>query len=290
MPWFVYALLTALLFGLSEVVEKKVLTKIHSLSFSSAYSVINFVLSLPLLFFINFSTINQHALILMVSTAALSAVAFRLVAKGLRHLELSTASPLMALNPGAAALAGFVFLGERMTPKDILGIALIIVGSYVLAVGSKMKVWASLKKFFKSKYVIFILISVVLYALSASIDRTLMSTTDLDPFAFIFFVNLFSAFFFMLAATGWGRGVRGIGEALRVDGDKIVVISLFTISSMFFELKALSLAFVGFVSTIKRTGTLFDTLIGGEMFHEDRLVRKSIASTLIIIGCAFIVL
>ncbi len=289
MPWYFYAFLTALLVGLVGAVEKKVLERVHSLSFSSSYAVVNFVLSLPLLFFINFRNIDQHALILMVSTAALSAMALRLVAKGLRHLELSTAAPLMALNPGAAALVGFAFLGEEIRTEKILGIALMVVGSYVLAVHPKIGIYRSLKKFFRSKYVIFLLLSVLLYALSASIDRTLMSQMKLEPLAFIFFVNLFSAFFLMLGSVGWGRGIRGINEALHADGDKIVVLSLFTIAGTFFELKALSLAFVGLVSTVKRTSTFFDTLIGGEMFHEDKLVRKAVASVIIILGSLLVI-
>ncbi len=290
MPWYIYALLAAVFFSLTSLVEKKALNKVHSLSFSSTYAVITFLFSLPLLFFVDFSVLNQQVIILMLVTAAFGSIAIRLAAKGMRHLDISTAAPLMALNPGAAAITGLVFLGEHLQQKDILGIFFMIVGSYVLSVAPHLKILESIKKFFGSKYVIFILMSVVFYALGVAVDRTLMSRHAVDVFSYIFFVNLFMAVMFLFVNSGWGRGVRGISEALKTDGGTIALASIFTVAFNFFELKALQLAFVGLVSTIKRSSSFFTTIIGGEIFHESRLLRKSISSLIIILGCVLVVL
>lgn len=290
MPWYGYAILTAIFLSFFFLVEKKVLTKVHSLTFSTTYSLLTFIFTLPLVFFMNFKNINQQTLILMLITAAFSAAAIRFTAKGMRHLQISTVSPLMALNPGAAALTGLIFLGEHLKFINLAGLGCMVIGSYVLAISPDMKIIQSIKKFFSSKYVFFSLLAVFFYALSATVDRTLMGNYKLDPFAYMFFVNLFTACIFLVVSIQWGKGLKGISEALRIDGDKITVLSLLTLAYNYPELKALGMAYVGLVSAIKRMSTLFATIIGGEIFHEDKLLRKTIASIIIIIGGVLIVL
>ena len=57
----------------------------------------------------------------------LGAIAFLLVAKSVRHMEISDHSPLMVVSPVITATLAFFFLGESLTPPQVIGIFLLIV-------------------------------------------------------------------------------------------------------------------------------------------------------------------
>jgi len=56
------------------------------------------------------------------------------------------------------------------------------------------------------------------------------------------------------------------------------------------QMQAIQLAYAGLVIAIKRMSAFFVVLIGGEIFHEKNLLRKSIACLIMIGGAALIVL
>ena len=288
MPWYSYAFIAALFVSFSTLVEKKVLIHVHSKSFSSALAVSNFILSLPLLYFVDWSSLSTESLVYITASSLMAAIAFLLVAKGIRHLEISTVAPLLVLNPGAAAIAGFLFLNEHLSLLQTGGIVLMMIGSYLLAtveVGPKVP----LRAFFSSKYVVLILVSILFYALGAALDRILVTDLLVSPLTYLFVAHFFTALIFLVFSIGWGRGVSGIREALSTHGNEIALMSIFTIAYRYFQLEAFQLAYVGLVSAIKRSSSFFTTLIGGELFHEHHVRAKACASLIIILGCFLIV-
>ena len=50
------------------------------------------------------------------------------------------------------------------------------------------------------------------------------------------------------------------------------------------RLAALALAATGLVVAVKRSAVLFTTVIGGELFRDDHLLRKSVACAVMISG------
>lgn len=288
MPWYFYAFLTAIFVSLASLVEKKVLHRVHSMSFSASLAILNFIFSLPFLFVLDFSKITKLSLVIIFIAGFLAAISFLFVAKALRDMDISTVSPVLALNPGASALMAFVFLGEKLSTTGVFGIILMVVGSYVLMIATNHGFKHHFKSFFKNKETIFVLLSIIFYALTSVVDRYLVADLYVDPLAYLFFVHLFIAVIFMVMASGWGKGISGIAEAMKTDGAAITLISLFTIAYRYFQLVAFQTAFVGLVSTIKRSSSFFTTIIGGELFHEKNIFLKSISSLIIIAGCVLV--
>lgn len=290
MPWYVYAFLAAIFVSFTSIIEKKILKRVHSTSFSASYSILNFVFSLPLLFVIDFSGINKISLLIILFSALLVALTFLLMAKALRKMEISTISPMLALNPGAAAVAGLIFLNEHLATKDIIGIFLMIIGTYIMFISTNHGFKHQIKSFFSNKEAVFVFLVIIFYALGAVLDRFLVSGLFIDPLAYLFFVNLFTAVIVFFISIYWSRGVRGVTEALKLQGAEISIISLSTIAYRYFELMAMQTAYVAIVSVIKRSSSFFMTVIGGQMFHEDKIALKATASVIIILGCLFVLL
>lgn len=290
MLWLAFALLAAVFLSASSIVEKKALKTVHSIDLSATLAFSNFFLALPFLFFVDFEKVELISLAFIFASAFVAAIAFYLVAKAIRHMEISTVAPLLALAPGSTSIFGFFLLAEVLSNQAIAGIVLMIVGSYVLTLERGKGIFSPLKMFTESKYVHFVLASLLFYSMGAVLDRTILFEFNVPVSNYMFFVHLFIAILYIPAILVIDGGVSGIKKALSVEKKNILLISAFTIFYRFFQMQALSLMLVGVVSAIKRSSSFFTTLIGGELFHEKHLGRKLTASIVIILGTILIVI
>lgn len=289
MTWLAYAFASAVLLSATALVEKKILQRVHSIDFSAGLAFLNFVFSIPFAFFIEWNEVTPMTLSLIFITALLASFAFLLLAKGIRHLEISTVSPLLSLSPGSTAILAFFILGEKLSVWQVGGIVLMIIGSYVLGTHEEKSVLKPVQQFINSRYIHFVLLSLLFYSMGAIFDRAILFNFDISLPIYIFFVHFFIALLFILLASVYGGGWKGIVYGYRTGGIKVVGASLLTIGYRFFQMEALQLASVGLVSGVKRSSSFFTTLIGGELFHEHNLKRKLIASGIIIAGIVLIV-
>jgi drug/metabolite transporter (DMT)-like permease len=229
------------------------------------------------------------SLLLTLGGAILASVSFFLVIKAVRHLEISLVAPLLALNPGVTALFGFLVLGENLERLSVLGIILMIAGSYVLTLDPEKSFLHPLKVFAKSQYVHFVFASILFYAMGATFDRTVLSVFEIPVPNYMFFFHVFIAGIFVPIVLFSGHGFGSVWASIKREKRSIFLISLFTILYRTFQMEALSVAYVGLVSAIKRSSAFFVTLIGGELFHEKNIGRKLIAALIIITGTILII-
>ena len=68
----------------------------------------------------------------------------------------------------------------------------------------------------------------------------------------------------------------------------ISLISVLTIGYRYTQIVAVSLASVALVLAIKRTSVFWATVIGGKLFNDKDLLKRSIAAILILIGAILI--
>jgi drug/metabolite transporter (DMT)-like permease len=213
-----------------------------------------------------------------------------LVAKGIRHLEVSTVSPLLALSPGTTSILAFFILGERLEGHQIFGVVCMIIGSYVLTTKTHESLLQPFKVFFNSKYIHYILLSLFFYSIGSIFDRAILHSFEISIFTYIFFSHFFTALLMVTTNSVIGGGINGLIQAYKQRGWSLAVVALLTLSYRFFQMRALQLTSVGLVSAIKRTSSFFTTLIGGELFHEQNIQRKIFAAGVIIAGSLLVVL
>jgi drug/metabolite transporter (DMT)-like permease len=68
----------------------------------------------------------------------------------------------------------------------------------------------------------------------------------------------------------------------------IALISIITIGYRYTQIVAVSLASVALVLAIKRTSVFWATVIGGKLFNDKDLLKRSIAAVLILVGAILI--
>ncbi len=77
------------------------------------------------------SLLHPHALLIGAAVGMLSsAIPYTLEMEALRRIAKSVFGVLMSLEPGMAALAGFLVIGQSLSTRELAGIALVIVASF----------------------------------------------------------------------------------------------------------------------------------------------------------------
>jgi len=289
MIWYVYALIAAGLVSVAAITQKKILFKTHAMEFSANLALTNLLLSLPLFFFVDWSILSWALGFNMLIVSILAMTAFLYISKAVRHMEVSAASPLLVISPAITATLAFIFLGEALSLQQIFGILGLIVGAYILETKSHTSLLEPFRVFRTSKYIHYIFFALILYGFSSMLDRFVLTKYAVEPIQYLIMVQLFIAIGFFALITVLHGGVADIRKSFKKTGWWIVLVSLFTIGYRWCQLQAVQIAYVGLVIAIKRLSTLITVIVGGELFHEHQLLRKIIAS-IVMLGCIALII
>lgn len=289
MLWQVFAFLSAIFGSASAIIEKKTLFQEHAMEFSAVLGVVNATLALPFFFFVHFRLLTVSNIFIILLAAVLSSFGFLFTARAVRHMELSVTSPLMVLAPAFTAILALLFLNEKLSIFQWSGIGTLTIGSYILQLESGQKMFEPFENFAKSKYIHYLLLGLLFYAFSSLVDRHALSTLHIEVPAYMAFLHLFMAIIFLGMISFYYDGFKGIQNGLEKSGKYLVTISLLTLAYRLAQIIAMKLYFAGPVIAIKRTSSLFTTIIGGEIFQEKNLFRKAIACMVMIVGVILVV-
>jgi drug/metabolite transporter (DMT)-like permease len=289
MTWFFVALISALLSASAAITQKKVLYNLNALKFSFLLSLVNLLFSIPFFFFIDYTTINITNLSILLIKSLIGVAAFYCVMLSLKNLEISNALPLLALTPGFVAIFAFLLLGETLRMIEVVGLIFLIAGTFILENKSPTVLYFPFGVFYKSKYHRFILIALLLFTASSILDKLLLVKLNFSPISLTAFQHIFFAVLFSLAYVFFKD--KESSDSIIVEKSNlgwIALISLFTIGYRFTQIAAISLASVALVLAIKRTSVFWATLIGGKIFNDKDLLKRSIAAILILVGAILI--
>lgn len=299
MPWFGYALIAAVCIATVGLLEKKVLQREHSVEYVAVFSIIKLGLFLLFLSSTIDWTVSTTELVVLIIDGSIGAMAFYMIAKAMRRMELSSAVPLLSLDPGLTAILAWLFLGEHLTMTHIFGLALLVLGAYTLEVhrrhgdlgqqvGSRLwNILSPLRGVWWKGGGRFIIAGLFLMAVSSTIDRYLLlriPATTYVGYTLIVNTVIFLALFLRsrqpLQLLKPGRGYLLFF---------ITVAAALHIVSTMSQAKAVGLAAVGLVIAVKRLAVLIDVVIGGRFLHEHHLPQKIFASAIMLAGLAFVV-
>ena len=289
MTWFAVALISALLSAFAAITQKKVLFNLGALEFSFLLSIANLVFSIPFFFFTDYNTINILNLSILLAKSVIGVAAFLCVMIALKNLEISNALPLLALTPGFVAVFAFLLLGESLKTVEVIGLMFLIVGTFILESKNLKEFVFPFNVFLKSKYHRYIILALFLFTASSILDKLLLIKLNLSPisltaFQHIYFAVLFSIIYLVFRGKEETTSVVIIKDNL----GWIALISVLTIGYRYTQIVAVSLASVALVLAIKRTSVFWATMIGGKLFNDKDLLKRSIAAVLILVGAILI--
>ncbi|MBU1099249.1 MAG: EamA family transporter [Bacteroidetes bacterium] len=290
MEWVFLAFISALLSAIAAVSQKKVLFDLDALEFSFVLSIFNMLFSLLFFLWVDFSDITALSLVLLYIKTIFGALAFLCVMLAIKNMEISGALPLLALTPGFVAIAAFVFLGESLSIFELIGMGLLLFGTYLLESGNKKDLLHPFKIFASSKYHHYILLALLLFTTTSIMDKLLLKNHSLHPYAFMGFQQLFIAINFSIIILFVRKSYKMVvRNTLQKSFLWILVISILTIGYRYTQIEAIKLAPVALVLSVKRISVFFAVIFGGRLFKEHNLFIKVLATVILILGAIFII-
>ena len=289
MNWVFYALTTAVIFGFQNIITKKILQKEHSVEYLSILYLTSFIFLLP--FIKNVNILSLKIIFLVLIRTVLMATSMLFFIKSLKHMPISTVTPLGNLIPFFSLIFGFVLLNEVIGIFQIIGVFVLIFGSYILSTeGHIKKAHEPLKKLFSSKYMFFILMYTLFMALVAIMSKIILNR-GISSLDLLFYHNGFSSIIFIGITFIVYDGMKDLKEGYSIAGMWIVIIAIFGTLGAYTKLLALSdpLGKVSLVIPFIRLRGLISTVFGGALFHEKYILHKAIACVLMLVGVGLIV-
>ncbi|MGM5484614.1 MAG: EamA family transporter [Nanobdellota archaeon] len=287
MEWFIFAILSAVFLSAYNIIRKKALRKEHSTELLASIFVTIAVIQLVYLPFLDWH-LSLRIFGMIIIRSVLASLAWLLLTKAIHHMELSSVAPMTNLSPLFLLFLSYIFLGERVNLVQIIGIFLVMAGGYFIQIHDHYLDFFRHIKEFRNKYFIFTIAAVFLLALSAVFSKKIVDSIPVTDY--LFFTYLFSALFFLGILLFKYDGFKDLSKGLRDSPVFVPAAAVALILADYLHFSALSLGMVTLVVPIRRLSTLFTTIIGGRMFHENHLVHKIISTVILVTGAALIIM
>ncbi len=287
MNWLIYALIGTIALSLGFIIQKKSLMKEHPLQFVTILAIFSVIISIFFFPQVNLTSISKTLLLFLYISSLGWAFSGWYLAKAIRHMQLSSTTPLLNLTPAIVAILAFIFLKDIITIKQISGIGLLIIGTYVLETHENKDMFYPFKVLFKSKHTKYILLSILIGASTAILDKFILNF--ITAFTLIFVIQIFILINFLILMCFFQGGLKPIKIGLKKAGIWIFLLAVLVVSKRILLAEAISLTHVSLVIAISQLSILFTIIIGGQLFHEKHLKRKIIASVVMLAGVFLII-
>lgn len=289
-PWYVYALIGAFVVSLSALIEKRTLKTERPLECTSGVLVTVGILSLPLLYFVDWSVFTPTAFLILAFVSVTNVLGYWLVAKAMRQLGVGEVSVLLAFVPITVAGLAFPILGEALSDTQIFGIVISVVGVLIL---EAPHIWSLLKKSAGVRDLVcvgFVLIAVALYTLDSLLDRVALAHMGINPLDYIVVVQTMSLGLLITAEEFMRTGRRSYITGIRRTPASILLIALLLFTSRILHAEATALAFAALANVLKRSSVIISIILSGAFFKERGIGRKLTAGIFILAGTALLIL
>lgn len=285
MPYLIAVTSSVFLAG-QIIIQKKALFKTGPFTVSLILWGFNLLLIVPALLILEIPSLSIFALILVNSFGYVAMMFFW--AAALKNGQISVISPLMNLSPLFVAIFSLIFLKETLTTLQIIGILILVAGGHLLTFKGKIKnILRPIELITSNKGARYLFLFMAVGVFTNILNKIVLKNLGVISLHFYecFFASLLALFIFFAVKKSFKNLKKGFRESGKIIG---VTATFETIGDLLY-LWALSLAPLSVVFPLKRLATLFSTILGGHIYKEDNLLRKSIACILMIIGASLIV-
>lgn len=286
MPWFVFAIFTAFFESLKDVFSKQSLKNINEYVVSWALRFLAFLFLLPFLFFIKIPSLGNQFWIALLIGGCLNVVATILYIKAIKYSDLSITVPMLTFTPLFLLITSPLIIGEFPNIFGLLGIILIIFGSYILNIKEKHHGYlAPFKILIKEKGPKLMLAVAFIWSITSNIDK--IGVQNSSP---IFWVIAMSIFISIVMTPLMFLKSQKHNRFGKNNFKILILVGLFSALSLICQMTAINLTLVAYVISIKRASAILSVLFGYFIFKEKGLKERLAGVIIMIIGVLFITL
>jgi len=280
--WLFWALLSALFAATRRTQEKQLTHHLHH--FTLAFIVQ--LLSLPVLLIIRivhggainplYLGVNFWLPLLIVSVGFYPLNAF-LYLQAIKHSELSKVLPIQSLWPVFSLLPAWLTLGEVPTTVSTIGIALTVLGVYILGMKSTV-LHHPLQPFREEQGSRYMLFAVVLVTLAAILDKIAINASNAVYYSFVSTVGAVLVLLMTLVLCKINEFAQ-----LKQNIKSLGLIGTLQGSTYATYLLALATGPVAYVAAIRSTNVLLGSLLGIFVLKESFTIYKAVSFILILV-------
>ena len=213
-------------------------------------------------------------------------VAQMLMIKSLEVSNLSVSIPMLSFTPVFLLLTSYLMLNEFPTLAGLLGVLLVVLGSYILNLHeSKQGYLEPVKSIFRNKGIFYMVIVAFLYSLCANLGKIGVNLSNPAYYMFMFYL-IYSILLFIV----FFKNIKSNITALRKNLNYFALAGFSTAASEILIGIAYKYSIVPYIISLKRTSILFAVLIGIFLFKEKNIKQAILGSAIMFVGVLIITL
>lgn len=208
------------------------------------------------------------------------------IIKALEKGDLSVLGPINAYKSIVGMAFAYLLIKEVPNSWGLLGMVLIIIGSYfVLDTTEEKFSW----KLFKTPAIQFRLAALILTGIQAVLDKKVIENSNLEiAFAgWSIFGAGFSFVFILFTKVSFKENIRKIDKAIIIKYILLVTTVGLMLASTNYTLSHMS---VGYALALFQLSILLSVVLGHRLFNERHLAKKLLGASIMIIGSVMIIL
>ncbi|WP_414468536.1 EamA family transporter [Methanobacterium sp. ACI-7] len=282
----IFAFLAAFFESVQDVFSKKGLKAVdeYIVSFSLRLFSLPFLIIMVLISGI--PNLGSNYLIALIIDGLLNLVTIILYLKAIKVSDLSIAVPLIAFTPLFLLVTSPLILGEIPDPIGVVGVLLIVFGSYLLNITKVSNgILGPFKALFKARGPKLMLIVAFLFSITSNIDK--IGVQNSSPIFWAFSINIF-----VMIVTIPLIFIKSDHDfsTIKTDFKSLFPIGFFSALAIIFQMIAINLTLVAYVISIKRISAVFGVLWGKFIFKERGIKERLIGTLVMVLGVALITL
>jgi drug/metabolite transporter (DMT)-like permease len=287
MIWFLLVITAVFFIVFETILEKRTLSEARTFNFAAMFAFGNAIVLAPFIFFADLSQISWSILGLIYAISLLSTVTSLLIFKAIKHSAISEVAPILALLPLVVSLLAFFILGEKLNIFQIAGLFLMVAGIMFLEF-QNFKTSSGIFRKGRKRYVLYIGLCLVLGGLGAVFDRAMLSGLGVNSLAYLAIIQIFVAFNYLIFVNVKPNLFPELKTSILKFWKIIVLISLLTVAHRYLYVSAVKIAgSIGLIIAVYRLSSLFNVFVGERFFGEKDIVKKILA-TIVILGGVFL--
>lgn len=286
MIWVICSVLAALFESLKDIFSKGNLRDIDEYIVSLSLTFFALPFLLPFLFFIKIPYLGDQFWMALFFGGSLNVISIILYMKAIRYSDLSITVPMVAFTPLFLLITSPLIVGEFPRPFGLIGIVLIVAGSYILNIRERHRGYLTpFRALLKERGAKLMMVVAFIWSITSNFDK--LGVENSSPIFWIIAIDTFIAI--AMIPIVFYKSRCGLNQN---PGDliKLIPIGLFGVLTAIFQMKAITLTYVAYVISIKRMSVIISALFGYLIFNEKGIEERLIGALTMIIGVLLITL
>ncbi|MFP4473339.1 MAG: EamA family transporter [Candidatus Omnitrophota bacterium] len=280
MMWVFLAFLTAFFTSLKDISGRKAVEKAHPLIIAWAWTAFSLPFLVAYIFWKGVPAVQSGFWpAAAVSTAVLS-ISSILYFRAMSVSDLSLCVPMLAFTPLFLLITSPLILGEFPNIYGLIGIILIVVGSYVLNFNSrKVGFFEPFMRLLRDPGPRYVLIVAVLFSIGANVDK--IGVRASSPGFWMLTINSLVTAVLTVVMLKWVD--KPFKQILRVL-PFLILMGMAMGVAVLAQMHAIQMTIVPYVIAIKRTSVAFTAVFGFWLFREKNWRERLIGIILMVLG------